>query len=121
MKITMDKELTPVAKSKIVKEAMKEFKTKYTDSDILYNLMEQVDDGWEMDGRILSCEVEAYPTTSLSWDTEVRYRVEIITSGGTFVFKLITAYIDSELRVVSETNVTCERYEIAGVHHYFKK
>lgn len=121
MKITMDKELTPVAKAKIVKESMKVFKRDHTDSDILYRLMEQTEDGWDMDGRILSCDAEAFSTTSLPWDEEVNFRIEILVSSGSFAFKVITAYVNKDLDIVDGSNVVLERYEMVKTSHYFRK
>lgn len=121
MKIKMDKEVTPVSKAKIVKEAMKNFKQYYTDSDILYMLIQSVEDGYQLDGKIYDCEVEAFPQTSFSWDNDVCFRIEMVTGGSISGFKVISAVVNEGLALVDGSHIIVEKYGACEYVHLFSK
>lgn len=58
MKITLDKTSVCVANVERVKEAMKDFKAKYTDNDLLRCFNDAF--GEYIHGEILKCDVSAY-------------------------------------------------------------
>ena len=119
MKITMDKRYTPVSKAKRVKEAMKEFKASYTENDILNLLEQSVHEGWKFDGKILDCEIEAFPKTSWDFDDDVCFRIEMITYVYHTGFHSISAVVESNMALVDSSHITVDEFNNSGYSHYF--
>ena len=74
MKITIDKKNTTVANLDIVRERIKEFKSYFTDGDLLRMFNENTDH--YVGGEIVKCEIEAY--SSSYFDSDVSFYVEIL-------------------------------------------
>ena len=74
MKITIDRENTTIAKLPLVREKIKQFKSYFTEGDLLRMYTENTDH--YVSGDILKCEAEAYQSYSFSDD--VNFYVEIV-------------------------------------------
>lgn len=107
MKITMDKSLTPVAQVKELRNAMKDFKARYTDGDLKRVFLDALceineDRTREAQGAIycadiLRCDVSAFPTYQTIW-IGAEYCVEMVLENcNKFVF--IRFYVNHDLKV----------------------
>lgn len=94
MKITVDKELTLAGHMATVKARAKEFKQRYTDSD-LRNAFEESTD-YNVYGDILQCEVEAFQKDFFT--AELLLKVEMVV-GCSIDFKRFRFYVDEDLKV----------------------
>lgn len=94
MKITVDKELTLAGQMATVKARAKEFKQRYTDSD-LRNAFEESTD-YNVYGDILQCEVEAFPKDF--YHEELLFGVSMVV-GCSIDFKRFRFYVDENLTV----------------------
>ena len=74
MKITIDKNNTTIAKLPLVREKIKQFKSYFTEGDLLRMYTENTDR--YVNGDILKCEAEAYQSYTFSDD--VNFYVEIV-------------------------------------------
>ena len=74
MKISIDKNNTVVSLLPLVKEKIKEFKSYFTEGDLLRMFNESTDR--YLGGEIIKCDIEAYAMFSLSED--VTFYVEIV-------------------------------------------
>ena len=97
MKITIDKGHTTLALLPKVKEDAKEFKSCYTDADLLSAFSSAVEFTGTWGHDILSCNVEAFPGGT-DYNNETHYHVSIITHGFR-EFCEISFYCDSALSV----------------------
>jgi len=91
MKMTIDKNNTTVGMIPVVKAGLKEFKTRYTDNDLLNAFEEQTCEVTAHGAEIISATVEGFGTYGSVW-----YRVDIIAYSYIRFFK-IHFYCDSEL------------------------
>lgn len=91
MKITIDKKNTTVAMMPIVREKIKEFKSYFTESDLLRMFNESTDK--YLGGEIIKCDIEAYSSSILSDD--VNFFVELVLDE-CVCFTRIKFFINSE-------------------------
>ena len=93
MKITVDKQYTPIAEKGRVQEAIKELKNTYTENDVLHAIKETIEqygiDLWNYD--VLSLELEAFPLTSC---------------GGEIVFSVSKCLLENWHEIVSVRYIT---------------
>ena len=119
MKITMDKQMTSVALADDVKAAMKEFKARYTDSD-LRNVMwdhlaaiEMYDAASAIGGEILDCKVSAFPSLSYSAD-EVWFAVDMVVNRWLSGFTYARFYVNQDLKLDTRPDlITINAYQEA--------
>ena len=74
MKITIDKKNTTIYKMSEVRERIKEFKSYFTEKDLLQMFNESTDK--YLGGDIIKCEIEAY--SSSYFDGDVSFYVELV-------------------------------------------
>ena len=91
MKITIDKKNTTISQLSNVKERIKEFKSYFTDSDLLRMFNENTDR--YIGGDIIKCDIEAYSSSYL--DDDVSFYVEIVLDE-LVCFTRIRFFIDSK-------------------------
>lgn len=105
MKITLDKQFTSLEKAPMVKEAMKEFKARYTDADVRNALTDYFEskEMWDLvtclSGEILKVELAAAPRTMYQPDNDMQYAVELVVSQYMQGFTFARYYIDQELKI----------------------
>ena len=114
MKMTMDKEFTPVSRVKETRENMKEFKARHTEKDLLNALVSILESngkycmglGFES-VRILSCDVEAWyssPEESRFW-----VKMDVATLLGYYRIGFFTS-IDLEINT-NKNMISVEYYK----------
>lgn len=91
MKITIDKKNTTISNLPNVKEKIKEFKTYFTDNDLLRMFNESTDR--YVGGEIIKCDIEAYSSSYL--DDDVSFYVEIVLDE-VVCFTRIRFFIDAK-------------------------
>ena len=90
MKITIDKKNTTLYKMTEVRERIKEFRTYFTEADLLRMFNESTDR--YIGGDIIKCEIEAYSSSYL--DSDVSFYVELVLDE-CVCFTRIRFFIDS--------------------------
>lgn len=123
MKITINKEGTTLAQVEHVKEAMKEFKARYTDSDLRRVMNDHCEKLglWEaastLSGDILRCDVDAFPDGCFCSDP-VHYAVEIVIARYGHGYTFLRFYVDQDLTLDERPDlITFWTYE--EPHKYF--
>lgn len=103
MKITMNKEMTTISMKNNLKEAMKEFKARYTDYDLrnaLHGVFAEAE-LWEacnaLYGDIIRCDVDAFPEYTTIW-VGAHYAVEMVIES-TIRITRVRFYVDQDLKV----------------------
>lgn len=95
----VDKDMTTVSKVSRTKEALKQFRAKYSPEDIARLYAETFND--YVYGDILRLHVDAFPSSNLSYEDRTTFRVEEILFNG-LRFLTLHFYIDSEGTVTED-------------------
>lgn len=90
MKITIDKKNTTISQLSNVKEKIKEFKSYFTEGDLLRMFNESTDK--YLGGDIIKCDIEAYSSSYL--DDSISFYVELVLDE-CVCFTRIRFFIDS--------------------------
>ena len=93
MKITIDKNFTTLAQRDKVKEDIKEFKSRYSDSDIEWVLKRAHEETYGAD--LLAYDIEAFPHGQF-WGDETSFAIHAWLTRWSAVFE-VWAYVDIDL------------------------
>ena len=119
MKITIDKKNTTISQLSNVKERIKEFKSYFTDSDLLRMFNENTDR--YIGGDIIKCDIEAYSSSYL--DDDVSFYVEIVLDE-LVCFTRIRFFIDSKDNTFAfhddYRTITVRTYDENGLMTHYK-
>ena len=104
MKLTMNKQMTTMAQVAPLKDAMKDFKARYTDGDLRTVMNDYCSrlNAWEaanaLSGDIIRCDVDAFPNNSIYFD-KAWYAVEMVIGRWGNGYTLIRFYVDQNLNL----------------------
>jgi len=122
MTITMDKTMTTLDQVAPMKEAMKEFKARYTDGDlrrVMYDYLDEIknyDAVCCLGGEIVKCEVSAFPVNMYRFDG-VNFAVEITICNYFNGYAFLRFYVDSELNLDKRPDlITLREYSECKKH-----
>lgn len=97
MNITLDKENTTIALKDQVKADMKEFKARYTDSDLKRAFEDALDYGKTYGGDVLKADVQAFPSGWIN-DNATHFAVDMLVDNCIALYR-IRFYCDMNLEV----------------------
>ena len=122
MKITMDKQMTTLDQVAPMKEAMKDFKARYTDGDlrrVFYDFLDEIknyDAATAIGGEIVKCEVSAFPINNFCW-IGANYAVEITICNFFNGYAFLRFYVDQDLKMDKRLDlITLREYSECKKH-----
>lgn len=104
MKITMDKQMTTLAQAAKIRQDMKDFKSAYTDGDLLRAYNDATSN--YLSGEVLQAVVEAFPENTYDTDAEARYMVKLFVYDWNEMYQ-VDYFCDRWLNVNTADNIIC--------------